>query len=106
MILFKMGSNKKEILMHPKIILYTLSTCSHCKVAKDFFSDNGFDYKSIDVDLLQGKERKSAINEVKQHNSKLSFPTIIIDGKTFVGFKKREIQKYIADRISGTPLDV
>lgn len=85
------------------IILYTLSTCSHCRAAKEFFSDNGYEYTSVDVDLLQGKEKKDAINKVKKHNPKVTFPTIIIGEKVFVGFKKSKIKEYIATRISQTP---
>jgi glutaredoxin len=89
--------------MNCDIILYALSTCSHCKAAKNFFSDNGYEYTSIDVDLLQGKEKKEAINDVKKHNPKVTFPTIVIGEKIFVGFKKSEIKEYIATRISQTP---
>jgi glutaredoxin-like protein NrdH len=73
--------------------LYSLSTCSHCKSTKKFLSDCTVMYDFIDVDLLEGEERKAILEDVKKFNPKCSFPTIIIGDKVIVGFKENEIRE-------------
>jgi glutaredoxin len=38
--------------MNPQVKMYTLSTCSHCKVTKKFFDSCAVKYEFTDVDLL------------------------------------------------------
>lgn len=73
--------------------LYSLSTCSHCKFTKKFLNDCTIRYDFIDVDLLEGEERKAILEDVKKFNPKCSFPTIIIGEKVIVGFKENEIKE-------------
>ncbi len=77
------------------VTLYALSTCIHCKKAKQFLEDNGVPFTVVFVDQLTGDERKETIARIKEHNPKLSFPTIIIDEGTcvIVGFHKEEIEE-------------
>ena len=75
------------------IKLYSLSTCSHCKSTKKFLSDCTVLYDFVDVDLLEGEERKAILEDVKKFNPKCSFPTIIIGDKVIVGFKENEIRE-------------
>jgi glutaredoxin len=53
----------------------------------------GVDYNFTDVDLLTGEDRKTAINEVRQYNPQVSFPTILIGDKVIVGNKENEIKE-------------
>jgi glutaredoxin len=78
-----------------RVKMYTLSTCGHCKATKKFFDDNGLKYEFTDVDLLEGEERKSVIEEVKRINPRCSYPTIIIGDEIVVGFKEWEIRKVL-----------
>jgi glutaredoxin-like protein NrdH len=73
--------------------LYSLSTCSHCKSTKKFLSNCTVMYDFVDVDLLEGEERKAILEDVKKINPKCSFPTIIIGDKVIVGFKENEIRE-------------
>jgi len=73
--------------------IYTLSTCSHCKSTKKFLSECAVEYDFVDVDLLEGEERKAIIEDVKRFNPKCSFPTIIIGEKVIVGYKEEEIKE-------------
>jgi glutaredoxin-like protein NrdH len=73
--------------------LYSLSTCSHCKSTKKFLTDCTVMYDFVDVDLLEGEERKAILEDVKKINPKCSFPTIIIGDKVIVGFKENEIRE-------------
>ena len=73
--------------------VFSLSTCSHCKTAKKLLSDCTIKYEFVDVDLLEGDERKMILEDVKKFNPKCSFPTIIIGDKVVVGFKEKEIKE-------------
>lgn len=76
--------------------LYALSTCIHCKKTKEFLEDNQVDFECVYVDKLTGDERKETIARIKEHNPKLSFPTMLIDdGETavIVGFQKKDIEE-------------
>jgi len=79
--------------MADKVKLYALSTCSHCKKTKELLQSQGVDYDATDVDQLEGEKRQEAIEEVKQHNPSLSFPTLVIGDKCIVGYKKDEIEE-------------
>ena len=80
-------------MSNPEVKVFSLSTCSHCKATKKYLSDCTIKYEFVDVDLLQGDERKAIIEDVKKFNPRCSFPTIIIGDKVFVGFKEKEIKE-------------
>ena len=73
--------------------IYALSTCSHCKSTKRFLSECSVIYDFVDVDLLEGEERKAILEDVKRFNPKCSFPTIIIGEKVIVGYREEEIKE-------------
>ncbi len=73
--------------------VFSLSTCSHCKSTKQLLSDCTIKYEFVDVDLLEGEERKAILEDVRKFNPKCSFPTIIIGEKVIVGFKEQEIKE-------------
>jgi glutaredoxin-like protein NrdH len=73
--------------------LFALSTCVHCRSTKDFLSSCGVEYECIDVDKLDGEERKKVLEEIKEINPSCSFPTIVIGGKIIVGFRADEIKE-------------
>jgi glutaredoxin len=76
-----------------EVKVFSLSTCSHCKSTKKLLSDCTVKYEFVDVDLLEGEERKAILEDVKRFNPKCSFPTIIIGDKVIVGFKEEEIKE-------------
>ncbi len=80
-------------MSEPKVKLFSLSTCSHCKSTKKLLADCTVKYEFIDVDLLQGDERRAILEDVKKFNPKCSFPTIIIGDKVIVGYKEKEIRE-------------
>ena len=83
-----MAENKDQ-----KVKLYSLSTCSHCKSTKRMLADCTIKYEFVDVDTLEGDERKAILADVRKFNPKCSFPTIIIGEKVIVGFKEKEIKE-------------
>ena len=50
-------------------------------------------YEFVDVDLLEGSERKAILEDVKKFNPRCSFPTVIIGDKVIVGYKEKEIKE-------------
>ena len=79
--------------MPPKVKIFTLSTCSHCKATKKFLNDNGIQFEFVDVDQFQGAERENILNEVVKYNPQRSFPTIIIGDRIIIGFKEDYIRE-------------
>ena len=80
-------------MTNPEVKIFSLSTCSHCKATKKFIDDCTIKYEFVDVDLLEGEERKAIIEDVKKFNPRCSLPTIIIGDKVIVGFKEKEIKE-------------
>jgi len=76
-----------------QVKVFSLSTCSHCKSAKKLLNECTIKYEFVDVDLLEGEERKAILEDVKKFNPKCSFPTIIIGDKVIVGFKEDQIKE-------------
>ncbi|MCD4715509.1 MAG: glutaredoxin family protein [Desulfobacterales bacterium] len=79
--------------MPDPIMIYTLSTCGHCKATKKFLDECKIAFEFEDVDLLQGEERTAILEEIKKWNPSCSFPTIIIGDKVIVGYKEHEIRE-------------
>lgn len=76
-----------------EVKVFALSTCIHCKHAKEYLDQCGVQYDCVHVDQLTGQERKDMIEEVRRHNGSVSFPTIVINGKVVVGFNKDKIDE-------------
>jgi glutaredoxin len=79
--------------MDNKVMIYTLSTCSHCKSTKKLLDECSVKYEFKDVDMLQGEERTAILDDVRKLNPRCSFPTIIINDKVIVGYKEQEIKE-------------
>lgn len=80
-------------MSQPEIKVFSLSTCSHCKSTKKLLSECTVKYEFIDVDMLEGDERKAILEDVKKLNPRCSFPTIIIGDKVIVGYKEKDIKE-------------
>ena len=75
-----------------KPMLYALSTCSHCKSTKRLLNDCNVEYDYVEVDDLEGQERKAILEDIKALNPRCSFPTIKIGDTVIVGYKEKEIK--------------
>ncbi len=76
-----------------KVKLYALSTCGHCRNTKNFLNENHVDYTFEDVDLVDAERRQAIVEEIKEFNPRLGFPTLFIDDKVIIGFKEDEIRE-------------
>lgn len=84
---------KGKVVQQKTVKMYTLSTCSHCRAAKDLMKSLGVPYEYVDVDLLSGAARGAALDEVRKLNPLCSFPTIIIGETVIVGNREDKIRK-------------
>ena len=75
----------------PKVFVYALSTCGHCRAAKKLLTDRGVEFDFVDVDLLSRDELKKILEEVAKVNPQRSFPTILIGDRVIVGNRETEI---------------
>ncbi len=83
--------------MTPDIKVYALSSCIHCKHAKEFLETNEIPYDCIHVDFLYGEERNDVMDILRKLNPALSFPTIVIGDKVIVGFRREEIESALKE---------
>lgn len=72
--------------------VYSLSTCPWCKKVKRFLDEKNVQYDVIDVDLAQGEEQKTALEEVEKLTGKRAFPVTVINDQVIQGFKEEEIE--------------
>jgi len=80
--------------MSEKLVkVYSLSTCSHCKAAKKFLGECEIKYEFVDVDQLEGEERRAILEDVRNFNPRCSFPTIVIGDKVIIGYREQEIKE-------------
>ena len=76
-----------------EVKIFALSTCMWCRKTKNLLEDNSVAYEFTDVDLLEGGERDTVIEEVRKFNPNATFPTTVIDGTAIVGFKEQELKE-------------
>lgn len=77
-----------------QVMFYGLSTCVWCKRTRKLLEDSGVAFDFVYVDLLRGKERADAIEQVRQWNQAGSFPTLVLDGaRSVVGYKPDQIKE-------------
>jgi glutaredoxin-like protein NrdH len=79
-----------------KVLLYTLTTCSWCKLTKEFLKENNVSYEYIDLDASSKEDQITAVIDLKRRNAPVAFPTIIIDNtKLITGFNEEELSEVL-----------
>ena len=77
-----------------KVTLYALSTCGWCNRTKELLRQLGVEFDYVYVDMLEGREREDAMNEVEKWNPRGSFPTLVVrNERSIVGFQEKEIRE-------------
>ena len=71
-----------------KIVVYGTEHCPWCHRAKDFFKENGVEFKYIDV----GKDRKAA-EEMIEKTGQRGVPVIEMGKEIIIGFDEARIKK-------------
>lgn len=91
--LYALGMNP----ISDKPILYSLTTCPHCKNTRSFLDAEHVPYISIFLDEYAGQQRTDLMEKVRTYNPRGSFPTIIMpNGKVIVGYRKQLLQEALA----------
>jgi len=78
-----------------QVVLYALSTCGWCKKTKRLLNELGVEYHYVDVDLLKGEEQQKAIKEMEGFNARCTFPTLVANDQSIVGYKKEKIKEVL-----------
>ena len=70
------------------IIIYSTPACVYCRMAKEFFKENGVAYEERDV-AADAAARKEMFDKSHQ----MGVPVIDVDGEIIVGFDKGTLVK-------------
>ena len=73
-----------------KITIFTTPSCVYCKMAKEFFKENNFEYMEKDVarDL-------EARKEMMERSGQMGVSVIDINGQLVVGFNREKISELL-----------
>jgi len=71
----------------PEVIIYTTSTCPHCRSAKEYLKSRGIRYleKNVETDSASASELASA--------NIMGVPAFKINGEFIIGFNKNRIDE-------------
>jgi len=79
------------------VVLFALSTCPHCRHAREYLDKSGVSYRYVYVDLLEGDEQRAVLLASERYNPNHTFPTLVIDdGDVIIGFKESEYQEKLS----------
>lgn len=76
-----------------EVMLFAISTCGWCQKTKGLLRNLGVDYKYIDVDLLDSEARDEVMKEVSRWNERRSFPTLVVNDHSIVGFQEEKTRE-------------
>lgn len=84
------GSKQQQ---YPKIVLYSVAWCPHCKEAKEYFTANNIPFINKDVELDE-----KAMEELTKKYKSQGVPVIVIgDKKVLKGFNVDVFEKAVKD---------
>ncbi len=79
------------------LFLYTLSTCIWCKKTKALLNELKVRYDYIDVDLLDEREKDTALEELKKWNPRCTFPSLVVNNKEcIIGYDEKRIREVLS----------
>jgi glutaredoxin len=79
-----------------KIFVFALSTCGWCGKTKALLNDLGAEYSYVDVDLVEGEDKRPLLKDLTRWNEDQSFPTIVVDDSRCIkGFNEEDIKKAV-----------
>ncbi len=81
---------------HPRLFIYALSTCGHCRHVKQLLNELDCPYDHVDVDQLPGAQMDEALDEMSKYNPAETFPTIVFGSKVIVGDREDDLRQMAA----------
>ncbi len=81
-------------LQYPKIVLYSVSWCPHCRQAKEYLTANNIPFINKDVEL-----DSAAMDELTNKYKSQGVPVIVIgnDQKILKGFDEQRFKKAVEE---------
>lgn len=70
------------------ITLYSTPSCAYCRMAKDYFRQNGIAFSEYNVASDQRKAE-----EMVRKSGQMGVPVIDVNGSIIIGFNKPEIER-------------
>ncbi|WP_243373026.1 glutaredoxin domain-containing protein [Geotalea sp. SG265] len=79
---------------YPKIVLYSVSWCPHCKEAKEYLTRNNIPFINRDVEV-----DNAAMNDLTKKYKSQGVPVIVIgnDDAILKGFDRQKFEKAVKD---------
>ena len=74
----------------PNITIYSTPSCTYCKMAKQFLSENQISFVEKDV-----ASDPVAMEEMLKKTGQMGVPVIDIDGNIVIGFDREELAKLL-----------
>lgn len=77
-----------EVIVMPKVIVYSTATCPFCHKAKEWLKENKVEFEDVDVSADQAKAR-----EMIEKSGQMGVPVIEIDDKIIIGFDVEKMKQ-------------
>jgi glutaredoxin-like YruB-family protein len=83
-----------QTIKYPRIVLYSVSWCPHCKEAKEYLTSHNIPFINKDVELDE-----TAMQEVTGKYKSTGVPVMVIgnDEKIIKGFDKEKFEKVLKE---------
>ena len=78
-----------------KVLMYTLSTCPHCRKAKKFFEERDIPFEFIDYDLAEKEDRKRMSEEMRSKAGGTNTPFVMIGDDFVVGYNPKRYSELL-----------
>ncbi|MBA7629239.1 hypothetical protein ES703_36737 [subsurface metagenome] len=76
------------------ITILTLSTCMWCKKCKTWLKERDVQYKYVEVDQIDFKEKSKIIDYLRdKYQSRISYPFMICDDEFVVGYNPNRYEE-------------
>ncbi|MDA8425563.1 MAG: glutaredoxin family protein [Treponema sp.] len=70
------------------VTLYTTPSCGYCRLAKDYFRQNGISFTEYNVAADPHRA-----DEMLRRSGQMGVPVIDVNGRIIVGFNQSEIER-------------
>jgi glutaredoxin-like YruB-family protein len=71
-----------------RVVVFTTPTCSWCRTAKKYLTENGVKFKEVDV-----SRDPAAAREMVDRTGQMGVPVILVGNRAIVGFDRPQIDK-------------
>ena len=80
------------------VTILTLSTCMWCKKCKVWLKDRDVQYKFVEVDKIDFKEKSKVLDYLRdKYQSRISYPFMICDDEFVVGYNPNRYEDFLKE---------